>query len=222
MKKNNNLIKHNILFLSIIIVILVFAIYIIIYSKKLLISLNPYWTDKMYQSYIQLIIFTVFVITGYIVLWQNFKIKIKRNENEITNLNKIIENKISSIEKLNEKINENKLYDIKNNIWTKEVLNEYIEQLINKKVEPFTILKIQCLNQESENSLLMKCNFLLDENIIMIKLSELNYIFIFIYMDLNDTSDELKYILPEHTKVIKKIQADGLVDTKEELLSKIL
>ena len=220
-QKNNQYkkIRKTILFILFILILSVIALYISKSLKFLLIDLLPNWTNEMYQNYMQIIAFIIFIIASFVILFEFYNIKEKQYQNKISSLEKEIHNKINSIENLNDRLNENKLYDIKNNIWDKNVINEYLEQIIEKNIKPFSLIKLKCNGIASKKSFLSRCNFLLDEKIILVNLSDYEYLLIFLYYDYYDTFKELDYIITNGTTITNKLFIDKMHYSKEQIIN---
>lgn len=125
------------------------------------------------------------------------------------------------IEKLNNEMIKNKIYDTVTHTWSEEYLRKYVHQLCEKQVRKFSFVKIQCLTNEAIETLLLHANYVLGNNTITFKIKDNEYIFLFINADMTDVRNEMDYIIPQNTKNLLSFTCDGYWDKEEDIIKNL-
>lgn len=167
------------------------------------------WTNDIKQAYMQLVlVMGIEILIIFIVLLLNIINKININE-KIIELENEKTDFIKTIEKLNNKINEHKIFISTDGMWDKKAIGKILNNILSKKIYPFTCATISCKNEEEANNFRMHCHFVLNDNVIKIELDKLNYLLIFLNGYYETAENSLNLVKTENTIINKIYEMDN-------------
>lgn len=86
----------------------------------------------------------------------------------------------SSVNRLNDRLNEKEVYDTRTSIMSEDMLGEFLVKLGKKKVAPLTFARLKCLNEKGKDRFFEKGQVLLDHTVLRFCLSSGEYLLIFV------------------------------------------
>ena len=221
-KRNQNKRGHKYFWIYVILIALAgLSFYCFMFLKDILNQNNVMWTNTLYQAYIQMAWIYIALYAAFIVTLQFRYMDERKYRQEKKQLDKVIIEKNQVIEKLNNEMIKNKIYDTVTHTWSEEYLRKYVHQLCEKQVRKFSFVKIQCLTDEAIETLLLHANYVLGNNTITFKIKDNEYIFLFINADMTDVRNEMDYIIPQNTKNLLSFTCDGYWDKEEDIIKNL-
>jgi hypothetical protein len=106
-------------------------------------------------------------------------------------------------------------------MWTYNTLKGFIDGLVERQVDRFACIRIQCKDVRLAQQFRLNCGYVLNNDVIRIKLSETDYLFIFVKYYEYEAMEAIKLILDSNIKVVNKYEADGTKDTTDGILEKL-
>jgi hypothetical protein len=179
------------------------------------------WNNNVDQAYMQVVILSIiqFIFVFGVLMMYIFKEK-EHHEEKV----KSIEDKeylIENIEKLNLEIDKTKIFESSDGMWTYNTLKGFIDGLVERQVDRFACIRIQCKDVRLAQQFRLNCGYVLNNDVIRIKLSETDYLFIFVKYYEYEAMEAIKLILDSNIKVVNKYEADGTKDTTDGILEKL-
>lgn len=163
------------------------------------------WHNNDYQTMIQSGVMFVFmaVFSGVIIfLYHQDREKlvdaISEKEDELRDKN-------LEIEKLNDRINQGKIYDTDRHVAEKSLIYRYVDRMYAKHMKEFTIAFVRCDNTDAEKKFLSRINYIKNNNMEVFSGSRrLEYMVLFMGSSGYDAEQDMKYCLPKGSDVMRQ------------------
>lgn len=192
------------------------------YKLCLLTNVDIFLENNIFlESLIELIILFAGMLIIISVITISFSRKVGQLEKENAEQKQTIIVLNKGLSKLNDRLSSHKMYDSKKNIWNHKMLPKFIEQLAERNVDPFTVAKIVCRDEDERDSLILHAQYLLDTNVLRFEIEQNTFWFIFVEQDRESAMRSLKMILSPKSHIERVFVGNGNVDTTEDILKRM-
>lgn len=88
-----------------------------------------------------------------------------------------------SLVSVNERLSDKDLYDVRNNLWKRNALSEFMGKLVERKVFPFTVVKLGFSDNSRKRAVLELSQSLMDKSVLKFEWGDMALVMLFVQAD---------------------------------------
>lgn len=95
------------------------------------------------------------------------------------------------------------LRDMRNNVWAKEALPEFVKKLRERCMTPLTFVHLYCDDKKSYIQLIRECRYLAGKNVLRFQVEEKGLLLLFVKMDKEEAKERIQSLLNDRVTIKK-------------------
>ncbi len=164
--------------------------------------------NEFMEARIELMILVGFMLVVVMVTSMLFARKQQQLRENIGEKLETIDDLQRTIGQLNEMYGQKDHYDTRYQLWNKELIKEFVQKLMAKKVNNAVLVKIYCMNEEDKKEFFDKASVVLDKKVLRFVINDNQILLMFISNDKSYVEKNMQLIL----------NPGVIVDSMEEVL----
>lgn len=104
---------------------------------------------------------------------------------------------------LNAKLSDRNLHDSHNNLWKPSMLHGFLEKMVEREIEPVTLMRVSCVKEKSLQRILDRSLYMLDNNVLRFKIDKNVLVFVFVQIEPDMAKSDMNIVLPKDAKIEK-------------------
>jgi hypothetical protein len=135
----------------------------------------------------------------FLLIPMGFARWVKRLQRKNDELNEMISILNSSVTKLNERLENEDLYDARSHLWKKKALSEFVKKLQSREVSPIVLAEVEFKTEEDRSRFLSRARILLDRSVLRFGGKDGSIVLLFLQYDMESAMSLIRPLIVGET-----------------------
>lgn len=155
--------------------------------------------NEFMEAEIGLIILVGFVLTVLLCVALVYARQIEHVNKESLEKSESIRQMQGTIGHLNDLLAQKEQYDTRHQLWSKDVIGEFMEKLKKKETQMVVVAKVHCIKKSYRDAFLEVSCIFLDRKVLRFSLNEGSFLLLFLHCDIKTAKNSIEPLLNEGT-----------------------
>ncbi len=185
-------------------------------SKDVILNNNKFMGAKF-----ELVILVGFILIVLMCISMIFARNLEQLRRQNFEKGETIQSLQGTVGQLNEMISQKEHYDTRYQVWSKDMLGEFLVKLQKKSIKKVVMVRLCCMDESDRYFFLEEASVLLDKRTLRFAVGENDFLLLFLQCDKNSIQNSLKPLLSQGTVQKEIVELNLNKEDMEDFIRKI-